>query len=127
MSAAGWSDMQYETAEESIQNAASVCTTLLLLQRQEAATSLAHLLSAVELNLRLPAMLHGKRGFERIVYAFKHVLNHSLSWLFIDLDALDEPTTGTPQIPLPILRHAQEDLLLQCLDGHTHTHAKQVQ
>ena len=39
----------------------------------------------VELNLRLPSMLHGKQGFERIVWAFKNVLNQSVAWLFCDL------------------------------------------
>ena len=39
----------------------------------------------VELNLRLPAMLHGKKGFDRIVYAFKHVLTTPVTWLFHDL------------------------------------------
>ena len=40
--------------------------------------------SAVEIDLRSPAMLHGKKGFERIVWAFKNVLNHSMTWLFHD-------------------------------------------
>ncbi|KAG9248393.1 ribonuclease P 40kDa subunit [Calycina marina] len=39
----------------------------------------------VEINLRLPSMLHGKKGFERIVYAFKNVLNTPVTWLFCDL------------------------------------------
>lgn len=39
----------------------------------------------IEINLRLPSMLHGKKGFERIVWAFKNVLNQSLAWLFVDL------------------------------------------
>ena len=39
----------------------------------------------VEANLRLPSMLHGKEGFERIVRACKNVLNNSVSWLFCDL------------------------------------------
>ncbi|KAB8236312.1 ribonuclease P protein subunit p40 [Aspergillus alliaceus] len=39
----------------------------------------------VEINLRLPSMLHGKKGFERIAWAFKNVLDHSLAWLFYDL------------------------------------------
>ncbi|KAH8598793.1 ribonuclease P 40kDa subunit-domain-containing protein [Bisporella sp. PMI_857] len=39
----------------------------------------------VEINLRLPSMLHGKRGFDRIVYAFKNVLNIPVTWLFCDL------------------------------------------
>jgi hypothetical protein len=40
----------------------------------------------IELNLRLPSMLHGKKGFDRIVWAFKNVLNQSLAWLFCDLE-----------------------------------------
>jgi hypothetical protein len=39
----------------------------------------------VELNLRLPAMLHGKKGFDRIVYAFTNVLTTPVTWLFHDL------------------------------------------
>ncbi|KAF9895415.1 hypothetical protein FE257_000321 [Aspergillus nanangensis] len=39
----------------------------------------------VEINLRLPSMLHGKKGFERIEWAFKNVLNQSVAWLFYDL------------------------------------------
>ena len=30
-------------------------------------------------------MLHGKKGFERIVWAFKNVLNHAVTWLFSDI------------------------------------------
>lgn len=40
----------------------------------------------VEIDLRQPSMLHGKRGFERIVWAFDNVLNQSVAWLFYDLD-----------------------------------------
>lgn len=40
---------------------------------------------AIELNLRLPSMVHGKHGFERIVWAFRNVLNHSVTWLFYSL------------------------------------------
>ncbi|KAL2828909.1 ribonuclease P 40kDa subunit-domain-containing protein [Aspergillus cavernicola] len=39
----------------------------------------------VELNLRLPSMLHGKKGFQRIEWAFKNVLNKPAAWLFFDL------------------------------------------
>ncbi|KAL4811223.1 ribonuclease P 40kDa subunit-domain-containing protein [Aspergillus unguis] len=39
----------------------------------------------IELNLRLPSMLHGKKGFERIIWAFKNVLNRPVTWLFFDL------------------------------------------
>ncbi|KAE9376771.1 ribonuclease P 40kDa subunit [Stipitochalara longipes BDJ] len=41
----------------------------------------------VEINLRLPSMLHGKKGFDRIVYAFKNVLTTPVTWLFHDLRA----------------------------------------
>jgi ribonuclease P/MRP protein subunit RPP40 len=32
-------------------------------------------------------MLHGKKGFDRIVYAFKNVLTAPVTWLFTDLGA----------------------------------------
>lgn len=41
----------------------------------------------VEIELRLPSMLHGKKGFDRVVYAFKNVLNTPVTWLFVDLGA----------------------------------------
>lgn len=41
----------------------------------------------IEIDLRQPSMLHGKKGFERIVWAFKNVLNHSVAWLFYDLES----------------------------------------
>lgn len=50
------------------------------------------MISVVELNLRLPSMLHGKKGFERIVWAFTNVLTQSMAWLFHDLE--DTSTTG---------------------------------
>jgi hypothetical protein len=44
-------------------------------------------IQVVEINLRLPSMLHGKKGFDRIVYAFKNVLTKPVTWLFINLQA----------------------------------------
>ena len=41
--------------------------------------------TVVQIELRLPSMLHGKKGFDRIVYAFKNVLNAPVIWLFCDL------------------------------------------
>lgn len=41
----------------------------------------------IEIDLRQPSMLHGKKGFERIVWAFKNVLSHSVAWLFYDLES----------------------------------------
>jgi hypothetical protein len=40
---------------------------------------------AVKINLRLPSMFHGKKGFDRIFYAFKNVLTAPVTWLFINL------------------------------------------
>jgi hypothetical protein len=44
-------------------------------------------MTVIELNLRLPSMLHGKKGFDRIIWAFTNVLNQSLAWLFCDLES----------------------------------------
>ncbi|KAJ5640526.1 hypothetical protein N7528_000151 [Penicillium herquei] len=52
----------------------------------------------IELNLRLPSMLHGKKGFDKIVWAFQTVLNQSIAWLFCDLS---EQTNGGK----PIQKH----------------------
>ncbi|CUS13546.1 unnamed protein product [Tuber aestivum] len=40
----------------------------------------------VEINLRDPAMLHGKKGFDRIVWSFQNKLNKKVDFLFCDLD-----------------------------------------
>lgn len=40
---------------------------------------------AVELILRLPSMVRGRNAFDRAVWAFKNVLNETLTWLFYDL------------------------------------------
>ena len=39
-------------------------------------------------------MLHGKKGFERIVWAAKNVLNRSLTWLFCDLQMAEGSSLG---------------------------------
>ncbi|KAL4910662.1 hypothetical protein BDW74DRAFT_172136 [Aspergillus multicolor] len=44
----------------------------------------------IELNLRLPSMLHGKKGFQRIEWAFENVLNKPTTWLFFDLGTESE-------------------------------------
>lgn len=62
--------------------------------------------TVVELNLRLPSMLHGKKGFERIVGAFKNVLNHSVAWLFYDLGS---ETGGISQGIKPLLDNTSID------------------
>lgn len=53
----------------------------------------------MELNLRLPTMLHGKKVFERVVWAFDNVLNHSLAWLFCDLGPTSSQGEGLTYHP----------------------------
>ena len=60
---------------------------------------------AVELNLRLPPMVHGKKGFERIKWAFKNVLNHSITWLFLDLNAGETNKEAPKPEPDPLEKH----------------------
>ncbi|KAF2691055.1 hypothetical protein K458DRAFT_426438 [Lentithecium fluviatile CBS 122367] len=40
----------------------------------------------IEFNLRLPSATHGKKGFSRLEWACKNVLNQSLTWLFYNLN-----------------------------------------
>ncbi|KAL4791268.1 ribonuclease P 40kDa subunit-domain-containing protein [Aspergillus venezuelensis] len=54
----------------------------------------------IELNLRLPSMLHGKKGFQRIEWAFKNVLNEHVPWLFFDL----EMDTGIAEGDTPLTK-----------------------
>ena len=37
-------------------------------------------------------MLHGKKGFNRILHAFKHILTNSLTWLFYDFQSPNPPS-----------------------------------
>ncbi|KAK7221916.1 hypothetical protein V2G26_009919 [Clonostachys chloroleuca] len=39
----------------------------------------------VTYDLRSPSMLHGKKGFDRLMYACKKVLNQQMKWLFSDV------------------------------------------
>ncbi|KAF2211451.1 hypothetical protein CERZMDRAFT_42945 [Cercospora zeae-maydis SCOH1-5] len=41
----------------------------------------------IEIDLRQPSMVHGKRGFERLVWLSKNVLNQTVSWLIADPEA----------------------------------------
>ncbi|CAI6248701.1 unnamed protein product [Periconia digitata] len=40
----------------------------------------------IECNLRLPNMMPGKKGFSRLQWAFKNVLNRSITWLFYNFN-----------------------------------------
>ncbi|CZT41850.1 uncharacterized protein RSE6_01649 [Rhynchosporium secalis] len=57
----------------------------------------------VEIELRSPSMLHGKKGFDRIVYTFKNVLNIPVTWLFVDLGK-DTPTPSPMEAHFPITK-----------------------
>ena len=48
-------------------------------------------MAVIEIELRKPSMLHGKKGFERLIYAAKNVLNQSMVWLFCDLNSNKGP------------------------------------
>jgi ribonucleases P/MRP protein subunit RPP40 len=56
-------------------------------------------------------MVHGKKGFERIVRAFTDVLNQPLAWLFVDLDN-HEIESG------PIMKHHPQIKVAQQQIGH---------
>ena len=51
--------------------------------------------AVIEIELRKPSMLHGKKGFERLIYAAKNVLNQSMVWLFCDLNSNKGPDGGS--------------------------------
>lgn len=61
---------------------------------------------AVELNLRLPSMVRGKHGFERVVWAFKNVLKDSVTWLFYDFNGNNDGTG-------PIAQHQPKAMSLK--------------
>ncbi|PGH18545.1 hypothetical protein AJ79_00324 [Helicocarpus griseus UAMH5409] len=63
---------------------------------------------AVEINLRLPSMLHGKKGFERIIWAFNNALIASVTWLFCDLTK--SPSYSEEEAP--IRKHHPQ--IIQC-------------
>ncbi|KAJ5183632.1 hypothetical protein N7492_001248 [Penicillium capsulatum] len=60
----------------------------------------------VELNLRAPSMLHGKKQFERLERAFQNALNFSMAWLFCDLESSPSQDDATK----PIQKHHPQPL-----------------
>ena len=53
-------------------------------------------------------MVHGKKGFERIVWAFRTVLNHSVTWLFYnDRPSPEGVSNQTSEAPprTPLAKH----------------------
>ncbi|KAI1747406.1 ribonuclease P 40kDa subunit [Xylaria castorea] len=45
----------------------------------------------VEYDLRSPSALHGKKGFDRLVYSCKNALNEPTTWLFCNLSKTPSP------------------------------------
>lgn len=54
-------------------------------------------------------MVRGKSGFQRIIWAFRNVLNESLKWLFCDLK---RPNDGSGPISIhqPIVKEVKPDI-----------------
>ncbi|RAH72050.1 ribonuclease P protein subunit p40 [Aspergillus aculeatinus CBS 121060] len=65
----------------------------------------------IELNLRLPSMLHGKKGFKRIEWAFQNVLTQSVAWLFFDLSS---ETNGIADAPDDLSLKGNHPQILPC-------------
>ncbi|KAK6495324.1 hypothetical protein TWF481_003348 [Arthrobotrys musiformis] len=51
----------------------------------------------IELNLREPHMLHGRKAFDRVLWSFTNVFKQQKAWLFCDLhqEAITQSTTPT--------------------------------
>jgi ribonuclease P/MRP protein subunit RPP40 len=64
----------------------------------------------IEVNLRLPSMLPGKKAFDRLQWAFKNVLDHSLAWLFYDLRS---PLTINGEVQGALAAHASTIKVLE--------------
>ncbi|KAI0553415.1 ribonuclease P 40kDa subunit [Xylaria curta] len=53
----------------------------------------------VEYDLRSPSASHGKKGFDRLVYACKNALNTPTTWLFCNLSKIPSPDPITQHHP----------------------------
>ncbi|KAI9782069.1 MAG: hypothetical protein M1816_002010 [Peltula sp. TS41687] len=85
----------------------------------------------VEINLRLPSMVHGKKGYQRLLRACENVLKGSVQWLFCDLDQNESspnpidchhPTHKLPQPELlrtPLVRVPRFDFEMSSSDAPT--------
>jgi len=68
-------------------------------------------------------MLHGKKGFERLLWASKHILTRSLTWLFYDLHTPAPSSDPTPsRTPNPPPPPAAETTLPPLAAHHPSTH-----
>lgn len=51
----------------------------------------ANLVSVVTCDLTSPPMLHGKKGFDRLIYACQRVFDQPLTWLFCKVAGIRKP------------------------------------
>ncbi|PSN72802.1 hypothetical protein BS50DRAFT_568403 [Corynespora cassiicola Philippines] len=54
----------------------------------------------VEFDLRSPSMVHGKKGFSRLEWACKNVLDQSLTWLFYNLNPSSKEALAEGKEPI---------------------------
>ncbi|KAF2085204.1 hypothetical protein K490DRAFT_3369, partial [Saccharata proteae CBS 121410] len=66
---------------------------------------------AVEYDLRQTSMVHGKKGFERLVWACKNVLTHSVTWLFHDLNTTTDDSAAPIHAHQPTLKSITPSIL----------------
>ncbi|KAF2018570.1 hypothetical protein BU24DRAFT_418091 [Aaosphaeria arxii CBS 175.79] len=71
----------------------------------------------VEYDLRQPSMVHGKKGFGRLEWACKNVLDQSLTWLFYNFSPTSRESLKAEQEPIkafaPFIKEAkmEKDML----------------
>lgn len=73
------------------------------LQECERASDSWLMVTVVEFDLRVPSMVHGKKGFSRLEWACKNVLDQSLTWLFYNLNP--SSSKSLPESREPISKH----------------------
>ncbi|KAK5678269.1 hypothetical protein LTS10_009441 [Elasticomyces elasticus] len=90
---------------------------------------------AVEINLRVPSMVRGKPGFDRVVWAFKNVLDRSVTWLFHDLKgttdgsgpiAVHQPTIHNIEPVVEPLENVGAPAIPPTLDQTNHAAATEI-
>lgn len=64
----------------------------------------------ISLNLRLPSMVKGKKGFERVLWAAENVFTDAVTWLFYDLRNPMEQVLGPVEGFRPFLREVEGEV-----------------
>ncbi|KJX96992.1 ribonuclease p protein subunit [Zymoseptoria brevis] len=66
---------------------------------------------AIELDLRLPSMMRGKKGFDRVVWAFGNVLTETLTWVFCDLAGGEGEGKAVIEEHAPVVKEVKAEVL----------------